>query len=359
MRRPNSNLIKHFPYDNIFALQTITMERRSLGRSDVQVTPIAFGAWAIGGWMWGGAEEKEAIRALQVAYDEGITTIDTAPVYGFGKSEELVGQAMEGISRDRYQILTKFGMNWMSEEGEFYFSTVNNGGKEVKMYKWASPKKIRQECEDSLRRLRTDYIDLYQIHWPDNTTPIPETFEAVQRLISEGKVKAAGVCNYNVDQVEEALQIIPLASNQVPYSMINREIEKNVMPQAVARGMSIIPYSPLQRGLLTGKIKPGHKFGEGDTREGNRFYTDENIRRANTLLEQLKPVAEKYGATLAQLVLHWTMRRPGVGCVLAGARNEQQVKDNAGALRFTLSEEDLDTVTALADTFSPAEVKSV
>src|SRR5215203_45740 len=257
-----------------------------LGQSELVVTPMAFGAWAIGGWMWGGAEEKEAIEGIQAAYHEGITTIDTAPAYGFGKSEELVGRAMKGIKRDSYQILTKFGLNWETEEGEYFFDSVDNNGRKFKMYKSASKKRVLKECEDSLKRLQTDYIDLYQIHWPDNTTPIAETCEAVQQLIQQGKVRAAGVCNYSVEQVDEAFKTIRLASNQVPYSLINRGIEKNIIPQAIEKNMGIIPYSPLQRGLLTGKIKPGHQFGGGDTREGNRFYTDENIRRTNLLLEQ-------------------------------------------------------------------------
>src|SRR3954452_5300098 len=220
------------------------MELRKLGKSDIMVTPMAFGAWAIGGWMWGGAEEKAAIAAIKAAYNAGITTIDTAPVYGFGRSEELVGKAMQGIARDSYQVLTKFGMNWQSEEGEYFFDSVDNDGKPFKMYKWASKQKVMQECEDGLRRLKTDYIDLYQIHWPDNSTPVSETFEAVQRLIEQGKVRAAGVCNYSVSLVEEALNTIILASNQVPYSMINREMEKNVIPQAIERNMGIIAYSP-------------------------------------------------------------------------------------------------------------------
>jgi aryl-alcohol dehydrogenase-like predicted oxidoreductase len=335
------------------------MELRKLGRSDVQVTPMAFGAWAIGGWMWGGAEETEAIRAIKAAYDAGITSIDTAPVYGMGRSEELVGKAMEGVSRDSYQILTKFGMNWASEQGEYFFDSVDNDGKPFRMFKWASKERVMQECEDSLRRLKTDYIDLYQIHWPDNTTPISETFEAVQRLIEQGKVRAAGVCNYNTDLVEEALNTIQLASNQVPYSMVNRDIEKNVVPQALEKGLGIIPYSPLQRGLLTGKIRPGHKFSEGDTREGNRYYTDENIGRTNAMLDQLRPIAEKYDATLAQLVINWTIYRPGVACVLVGARNEQQVKDNAGALNFSISQEDLAQVNSIVDSFSLAEEQTV
>ena len=204
------------------------METRALGKSDVKVTPMAFGAWAIGGWMWGGAEEKEAIDAIRVAFDAGITTIDTAPVYGFGRSEELVGKALDGVPRDRYQILTKFGMNWENEKGEYFFDSVDNDGKPFKMYKLSSKGSIVKECEASLRRLKTDYIDLYQIHWPDNTTPVSETFEAVQRLIEQGKVRAAGVCNYSVELVNEALSTIQLVSNQVPYSLINRDIEKKM-----------------------------------------------------------------------------------------------------------------------------------
>lgn len=335
------------------------MELRKLGRSDVQVTPMAFGAWAIGGWMWGGAEEQDAIKAIQAAFRAGITTIDTAPVYGFGRSEELVGKAMKGIARDQYQVLTKFGMNWETDEGEYFFNSVDNAGQPIKIYKWSSKKRVMKECEDSLRRLQTDYIDLYQIHWPDNTTPIAETFEAVQRLIEQGKVRAAGVCNYGVDQVTEALQTIQLASNQVPYSMINREIEKNVVPQAIEHGMGIIAYSPLQRGLLTGKIKPGHKFSEGDSREGNRFYTDENIRRTNALLEEIHPIAAEHGATVAQVVINWTIHQPGIACTLVGARNEQQVTDNAKALHFTLTPEQLEQITAVANRFTLAEEKTV
>ena len=331
------------------------MELRTLGRSEVKVTPMAFGAWAIGGWMWGGAEESEAIKAIQAAFHHGITTIDTAPVYGFGRSEEIVGKAMQGIRRDSYQVLTKFGMNWKTQQGEPFFDTTDNEGKPFKMHKWASKERVMQECDDSLRRLKTDYIDLYQIHWPDNSTPVHETFEAVQRLIEQGKVRAAGVCNYTTALVDEALKTIQLASNQVPFSLINRDVEKEIIPQAVNNGMSIIPYSPLQRGLLTGKIKPGHKFNEGDTREGNRFYTDENIRRTNELLQQIKPVADKYKASLTQVVINWTINQPGIGCVLVGARNEQQVKDNVGALSFTLETEDIRKITEAADKFSLAE----
>jgi aryl-alcohol dehydrogenase-like predicted oxidoreductase len=317
------------------------MELIKLGNSSVKVTPLAFGAWAIGGWLWGGAEEKDALRAIRASYDLGISSIDTAPVYGFGKSEELVGRAMEGIPRDRYQILTKYGLNWQSHEGEFYFDTFDRNDKPVKIYRYASKTKVKQECEESLRRLKTDYIDLYQIHWADSTTPISETMEGVAQLIKEGKVRAAGVCNYSAQQVEEALKTLSLVSNQVPYSMVQRKIEKEEVPQALKRGIGILPYSPLQRGLLTGKIKPDHQFNDGDSRKGSRHYKPENISQVNAMLGRIKPIADGHNATLSQLVINWTVQRPAIACVLVGARDERQVKDNAKALDFKLSPEEM------------------
>ncbi len=331
------------------------MKKLKLGNTDIEVTPIAFGAWAIGGWMWGGADEKEAVEAVKTAFDLGITTIDTAPVYGFGKSEELVGQALAGVPRDRYQLLTKFGMNWESEDGEYHFDTQDNQGNPVKMHKWASAEKVKKECEDSLRRLKTDYIDLYQIHWPDSTTPVSETMQALSDLKKEGKIRAAGVCNYPVELVEEALKHILLASNQVPYSLIHRDIEKDVIPQAIEKGMHVLPYSPLQRGLLTGKIKPGHTFTGHDTREGSKYYSDENIRKANQMLDQVRPIAEKYGATLAQVVINWTTRQDGMGSVLVGGRNPDQVRDNAGALDFELTREEVAQIRQAGEAFFPLD----
>jgi aryl-alcohol dehydrogenase-like predicted oxidoreductase len=325
---------------------------KTLGKSSVTVSPLAFGAWAIGGWMWGGAEERTALRALRTAYDLGMTTFDTAPVYGFGKSEELVAKGLEGISRDKYQILTKFGLNWETSQGEYFFDTKDNSGRAVQMFKYAAKNQVLQEMDASLKRLKTEYVDLLQIHWPDATTPIAETMEAVKSLIKQGKVRAAGVCNYNTAHVDEALKTIDLASNQVPYSMINRGIEQDVVPQAIRTGLSIIPYSPLQRGLLTGKIKTDHKFSDGDTREGNKFYTPENIDRANALLKKLKPVADKYNASLAQLVLNWTTRQPAMDCVLAGARDESQVRDNIKALDFKLEHSDISTINKHVADFS-------
>jgi aryl-alcohol dehydrogenase-like predicted oxidoreductase len=325
------------------------MEFIRLGNSNVKVTPLAFGAWVIGGWMWGGVEEKEALRAIRTAYDIGITTFDTAPIYGFGKSEELIAKALKNVPRNQYQILTKFGMRWEQSEGEFFFDSLDNDGKPVKIYKYAGKESVQRECEDSLRRLKTDYIDLYQIHWPDITTPISESMEAVAKLMEEGKIRAAGVCNYSAQQVEEALKTVNIVSNQVPYSMVNRGIEKEIIPQALEKGIGILPYSPLQRGLLSGKITPDYKFNEGDTRPNTRYYKPENLDRINEMLNKIKPVADAHNVTLSQLVINWTAHQPAMACVLVGARNEQQVKDNAKALEFKLSAKELKQIKDAID----------
>ncbi len=319
------------------------MQPRNLGNSTVAVTPIAFGAWAIGGWMWGGADERDALRAIRAAVDRGMTTIDTAPVYGLGKSEELIALALEDVPRDRYQILTKYGLNWETDEGELFFEDPTMP---LKMYKFASKKRVKQECEKSLKRLRTDVIDLYQIHWPDPTTPIAETMEAVADLQREGKIRAAGVCNYSADQVREARETITIVSDQVPYSMVKRDIEGDLIPYAVESDLSILAYSPLQRGLLTGKFSRDRKFNPGDSRKDSRHFTPENIDRVQVFLKQLRPIAEAHNATIAQVVLAWTLRQRGITCVLAGARNENQVAENIRAAELTLSDEEVTTLTA-------------
>ena len=317
------------------------MEYRQLGQSGVKASAITFGAWAIGGWMWGGADRKDALEAIKASIAAGVTSIDTAPAYGQGLSEEIVGEAIKSIPRDQVQIMTKFGLRWDTKQGEFFFSSQDNKGRPIEMHKYAGKDGIMQECEDSLRRLGTDYIDLYQIHWADATTPISETMEALLRLQEQGKIRAAGVCNYSVAQMQEAEKSISLASDQVPYSMVLKDIEQELVPYCIEHKKSIIAYSPLQRGLLTGKIKPGHKFGEGDTREGNRFYTPEAITKVNAFLDDLKPLAQSKGATLAQLVLRWTIEQPGITIALAGARNAEQAEQNARAVAIGLSKEEI------------------
>lgn len=322
------------------------MEFRKLGESDLNVSVVTFGAWAAGGWMWGGTERSEAVKAIQKSYDLGVTSIDTAPVYGQGTSEEIVGEAIKDIPRDKVQILTKYGLNWENTNGEYFFSNKANDGTPLDFYRYASKDAVIKECETSLKKLKTDYIDLYQIHWPDPTTPIQETMEAVDQLIKEGKVRYAGVCNYSVEQMIEAEKYINLVSNQVHYSMVYRDIEKDLIPHTVKNNKSILAYSPLERGLLTGKMSPGYKFQEGDHRAENNFFTDENLSRTNNFLNKIKPVAGEKGITLGQLVIKWTIEQPGITIALVGARNAKQAEQNVKGAEVNLSEDEKNMITA-------------
>jgi aryl-alcohol dehydrogenase-like predicted oxidoreductase len=325
------------------------MEYRKLGETNLEVSAITFGAWAAGGWMWGGNDDLEAINAMKAAYDLGITSIDTAPIYGQGKSEELVGQAIKGIPRHKVQILTKYGMRWDRAKGTFGFKTKDNDGKDIDVYKYAAKESVIKECEESLKRLGTDYIDLYQIHWPDDSTPIAETMEAILRLKEQGKIREAGVSNYSVMQMQEAEQTIELASNQVPFSMVKRNIETDVIPYCIEHHKGILAYSPMERGLLTGKMKPGQQFGEGDHRAGLKYFKDENIKRTNAFLAKVKPLADEKNATLGQLVIRWTINRPGITVALVGARNAEQASQNAKAIEVKLNEEEMALITGELD----------
>lgn len=325
------------------------MEYRKLIHTDLSLSVVTFGSWAAGGWMWGKTDRNDAINAIKSGYDLGVTSIDTAPIYGQGESERIVGEAIKGIPRDKVQILTKFGMRWDLAKGDFAFKSQDNQGNPIDIYKYAGKESVIQECENSLRRLGTDYIDLYQIHWPDSTTPLSETFEAVQRLIEQGKVRYAGVCNYDAALLEDASKIINLVSDQIPYSMVNRGMDRETIPYCTRNEKSVIVYSPLERGLLTGKMRPGQNFAEGDHRKNNPFFTDENIKKTNALLEKLKSLADEKGATLGQLVIRWTVEHPGIKIALVGARNPEQAILNAKAAYILLSAEEIQFINQQID----------
>jgi aryl-alcohol dehydrogenase-like predicted oxidoreductase len=322
------------------------MEYNTLGKSDVKVSELAFGAWAIGGWLWGGADSKDAIEAIETAIDHGMTTIDTAAIYGFGLSEELTGKAIKG-KRSKTQILTKFGLTWSEKKGSFHFASKDNSGKDVNIYRYSSKEKVISDCDSSLRRLGTDYIDLYQIHWADPTTPVSETMEALELLVKKGKIRAGAVCNFSTELMEEAESTFPIASNQVPYSMVNRGIEKDIVLHCIENNVGILAYSPLQRGLLTGKIKHGHRFNDGDTRSNSIYYKEPNFSRILLLTDKLKKIADDRNVTLSQLVLSWTIQQPGISCALAGARNAAQVLDNVKAIDFRLAKDEILTINDL------------
>lgn len=321
------------------------MNKVTLPGSDIKISPLAFGAWAIGGWFWGGTEEKQSIKAIETAIDLGMTTIDTAPVYGFGQSEEFIGKAIKG-KRSKVEILTKFGLRWDISSNNMHFkNTVDNSGNKISIYRLGRKESVIKECEDCLRRLGTDHIDLFQQHWPDDFTPIEDTMEALEILKTQGKIRAGGVSNYSVEQMIDAENYFKLSSNQVPYSMINRGIEKEVVPYCIQNKKAIIVYSPLQRGILSGKITSDYKFNEGDHRPTTPFYKEPNLSKVNRFLQEIKPIAENKNLTLAQLVINWTMNQPGISCVLVGARNEKQVNENFKASQVKIPAEELNSIT--------------
>lgn len=317
------------------------MEYRKLGRTDLELSVITYGAFAIGGNMWGGNEKKDSIESVRASIDHGVTTLDTAPFYGFGLSEEMIGEAIKGYDRSKIQLLTKFGLLWDGSnqgKGEFFFDAEENG-KPIPVYKYASKASVIKEVENSLKRLQSDYIDLLQIHWPDNTTPIAETMEALDLLLQQGKIRAAGVSNYSVEQVSEAQNSIQIASNQVGYSMLNRGIEQDLVPYAQQHDLSIIVYSPMERGLLTGKYFSEGKLKENDHRNG--YFQQFDLKKVQTFLDTISPVAADKGVTLSQLVLRWTSLQPAITVVLAGARNADQAIANAEATAIDLTIDEL------------------
>lgn len=320
------------------------MTYRQLGNSSIKASSITFGAWAIGGWMWGGSDQKEALQAIIAGWEMGITSIDTAPIYGQGLSEQIVGEALKTIPRNQLQIFTKCGLRWDLAKGSFNLHSSDNTGNAIDIYRYAGKESIVEECENSLRRLGTDYIDVYQLHWPDPTTPIEESMEALLLLKQQGKVREVGVCNYTAGQMQTAEKIIPLVSAQNPYSMLNRDIEKELIPYCLQQQKAIMAYSPMQRGLLTGKIKPNHVFAAGDTRDGNRFFTAHNMQETQNLLAKLQPIADGHSITLGQLALAWVLHQPGITLALAGARNAAQTKENAKAADIQLNGEELTVV---------------
>lgn len=320
------------------------MEYRKLGSSELQLSTITYGAFAIGGTMWGGNEKKDSIDSIHASIDHGVTTIDTAPFYGFGLSEEMIGEAIKSQDRSKIQLLTKFGLVWDGSnngKGDFFFDADDNG-KKVPVYKYSSKQNVIKEIEESLKRLQTDYIDLLQIHWPDATTPISETMEAVETLIQQGKIRAFGVSNYSIPQIQEAQKTVQIASNQVAYSMLNRKIEEELIPFTVSENIGIIAYSPMERGLLTGKYFTDSKLKENDHRNG--YFGQFDLQKVKTLVEELSSLANAKHISISQLVLRWTSLQKGIAIVLAGARNAEQAISNAKTMDFDLSASELEFI---------------
>jgi len=321
------------------------MEKRRLGGSDFEVTAIGLGCWAMGGWLWGGTDVAAAEDAIRCAVDLGINFVDTAAVYGLGRSEEIVGRALQG-RRDQVILATKCGQVWNRDDERNIFFTDPVGNK---IYRNLQADSITQEVEDSLRRLRTDVIDVYQCHWPDVTTPLAETMEALVRLQEQGKIRAIGVSNFSVEEMEECLKHGEVASDQPQYNMLDREIEAEILPFLRERNIGLIAYSPLGRGILTGKVTMDRQFAKDDHRADQPWYQPNNRRRVLDLLEKIRPIADAHQATLAQLAANWVISQPGVTTALVGARNPAQVSENVKAGEFQLSADELERIGALLD----------
>jgi methylglyoxal reductase len=318
---------------------------RKLGNSGTEVSVVGFGAWAIGGWMWGGTDEEKAVQAIHAGLDHGINLIDTARVYGYGRSEEIVGRAIRG-RRQKVLLATKCGLVWDRAEGTFFFHADERGStlrpSKMKIYKNLRPASIRRELEASLKALGTDYIDLYQTHWQDPSTPVKDTVGELQRLKAAGKIRAIGVCNATVDDLEA---YGPIDSDQEKYNLLDRNIESNgILDWCRRKSVGVLPYSPLANGLLTGKIGPDRQYGDGDLRKTNPRFRRENVARVNAMLETLRPIAQRHQATVGQLVIAWTAAQPGITCVLCGARDADQAAENAVAGGITLSAAEVETI---------------
>jgi len=321
----------------------------TLGQSSLRVSPVILGAWSYGGWYWGGAEDDDSIRAIHAAIDAGITSIDTAPVYGFGRSEEVVGRAIAD-RRDQVQILTKVGLRWDTDEGAHFFDTDDVEGKTRRITRNLRPDSIRLEVERSLKRLGVDHIDLVQCHWPDPSTPIPDSMGALAGLVDEGKVGAVGVSNFSPEQMAEAsaaLGGVPLASNQPRYSLLHRQIERDVLPHARDQDIGIIVYSPMARGILTGKVDLTRSFPKGDGRADEPLYHPENRAIVLDALAQIEAVADDADCSLANLAVAWVLHQPGVTAALVGARTQAQAEENAAAMAVDLTPAVLERIRAV------------
>jgi aryl-alcohol dehydrogenase-like predicted oxidoreductase len=301
-----------------------SIETIEIGTSGVTASRIALGTWAIGGWMWGGSTDVgESIETIRSAIARGITLIDTAPVYGFGRSEAIVGMALSGGLRDRAVIATKGGLEW-------------EGGK---VWRNSSPARIRKEVEESLRRLRTDYIDLYQVHWPDPLVPVHETAEALARLLKEGKIRAIGVSNYSALQMAQFRQAAPLHSVQPPYNLFEREAEADVLPYATRHDIAVLCYGALCRGLLAGTITATTRFQGDDLRRKDPKFQEPRFSQYLAAVTALDKYArERYGRPVLALAVRWVLDQ-GNTIALWGARRPGQLDPVKDVMGWKLDDE--------------------
>lgn len=312
------------------------MQTKKLGYTDLQLTAVGLGTWAIGGqWQfgWGPQDDKDAVNTIIEALNQGINWIDTAPIYGCGHSEELVGQAIKQTA-EKPIIATKCGLLW---------------NKKREKYNSLKPESIRKECEDSLTRLGVDVIDLYQMHWPEPEEDIEQGYEEMAKLAQEGKVRYIGVSNYNINQLEKIKNIHPPASLQPPYSMLRRGVENELLDYCLKNNMGVLAYSPMQRGLLTGKFSQKRlgNLPDDDHRKKSPEFQQPQFAATLQLVEGLKKVAQRNNKTCAQLAVSWVLRREELTAAIVGARHPKQIKETAEAGDWRLYREDINEIEIL------------
>lgn len=306
------------------------MERRKLPGTDREVSAIGLGTWVAGGSMWGGSEPRVIDKTIEKALELGIDLIDTAPVYGFGRSEEIVGAALEDRgARSKVFLATKCGLAW------------DDAGR---IRRDSSPAAVRRDVEASLARLRTDRIDLVQVHWPDPATPIGDTIGEFEKLRKEGKLLWYGVSNFSAAQLRDALAAGRPVVNQVPYNLFEREIEEDTLPACRAAGVGVFAYGAICRGLLSGKFRPGATFPEGDLRRADPKFQPPRLAQYLAAVDRLRPIAFARNKKLTQVAVRWILEQPGVTAALWGARGPTQIEEAAGATGWRLSPGELEGI---------------
>ena len=320
------------------------MNSRELGKGGIQASSVAFGAWAIGGWKWGGADAEASVKAVQASLDAGVNLIDTAAVYGFGLSEEIVGKAIAGRTRADIVIATKCGLRWDRESATLH---AESEGKRI--FRTLDAQSIRWELEQSLTRLKTDYIDLYQTHWPDPATDLAEVVGTLDNLKDEGLIRAWGLCNERPERIADAVALGSISTDQERYSLLDREQDTANLPVCDEHSLGFLCYSPIAQGLLSGRLDSKRQFAEGDLRAGNPRFSPAVLEAVQAVLAPVKSLARDRGVTTEQLVLAWTLEQPGVSHVLVGTRSAEQAVSNAQVGSIKLDAEELAVISQAAD----------